>query len=58
MKDKQEHLEKEVVRYKEQVSALQERLDSVSKVRNDPIITGCMLSSSYDTVLLSSRSLT
>lgn len=32
MRDKQEQLEQEVLRYKEQVSALQDRLDSVSKV--------------------------
>ncbi|CAI5672521.1 unnamed protein product [Oreochromis niloticus] len=31
MRDKQEQLEQEVLRYKEQVSALQDRLDSVSK---------------------------
>lgn len=33
--DKREHLEREVLRYKEQVSALQDRLDSVTKVRTE-----------------------
>ncbi|CAG5929369.1 unnamed protein product [Menidia menidia] len=31
MRDKQEHLERDVVQYKEQVSVLQDRLDSISK---------------------------
>lgn len=34
MSDKQEHLEQEVLQYRYQVSALQERLDSVTKVRD------------------------
>lgn len=46
MRDKQEQLEQEVLRYKEQVSALQDRLDSVSKVRSfqQLIYTFCVLS--------------
>lgn len=32
MRDKREHLEQEVLQYREQVSALQDRLDSVTKV--------------------------
>lgn len=45
MRDKQEQLEQEVLRYKEQVSALQDRLDSVSKVRSfqQLIYTFCVL---------------
>lgn len=31
-RNKQEHLETELVRYKEQVSSLQDRLDAVTKV--------------------------
>lgn len=33
MRDKQVHLEREVLQYREQVSALKERLDSVTKVK-------------------------
>lgn len=33
MRDQREHLEQEVLRYREQVSALQGRLDSVTQVR-------------------------
>lgn len=48
MRDKQEQLEQEVLRYKEQVSALQDRLDSVSKVcfhaAQQLIYTFCVLS--------------
>lgn len=46
MRDKQEQLEQEVLRYKEQVSDLQDRLDSVSKVRSfqQLIYTFCVLS--------------
>lgn len=32
--DKQESLEREILQYKEQISALQDRLDSVTKVRD------------------------
>lgn len=32
MRNKQDHLEMEVLQYKEQVSSLQDRLDSVTKV--------------------------
>lgn len=35
MRDKREHLEQEVLQYREQVSALQDRLDSVTKVRDE-----------------------
>lgn len=37
MRDKQEHLEQEVLQYREQVSALQDRLDSVTKVRDEEL---------------------
>ena len=37
MRDKRENLEQEVLQYKEQVSALQERLDSVTKVRDEEL---------------------
>lgn len=37
-RDRREHLEQEVLQYKEQVSALQDRLDSVTKVRDLKII--------------------
>lgn len=33
MRDKQVHLEREVLQYREQVSALQEKLNSVTKVK-------------------------
>lgn len=36
-RDKQEHLEQEVRQYREQVSALQDRLDSVTKVRDEQL---------------------
>lgn len=36
-RDKQEHLEQEVRQYREQVSALQDRLDSVTKVRDEEL---------------------
>lgn len=39
MRDKQEHLEQEVLQYKEQVSALQDKLDSVTKVRDEELNT-------------------
>ena len=35
--DKREHLERELLQYREQVSALQDRLDSVTKVRDDEL---------------------
>lgn len=34
MRDKRAHLEQEVLQYREQVSALQDELDSVTKVRD------------------------
>lgn len=35
--NKRENLEREILQYKEQVSALQDRLDSVTKVRNEEL---------------------
>lgn len=47
-KDKREHLEREVLQYREQVSALQDRLDSVTKVRDEEQSDErCVLSVSY-----------
>lgn len=37
MRDKQVHLEQEVLQYREQVSSLQDRLDSVTKVRGEEL---------------------
>lgn len=37
MKTRDKHLEQEVFRYKEQVSALQDRLDSVTKVSSEEL---------------------
>lgn len=34
-RNRQENLEQEVLQYKEQVSSLQDKLDSISKVRNE-----------------------
>lgn len=42
-RDEREHLEQEVLQYREQVSALQDRLDSVTKVRelNNKLLNRC-----------------
>lgn len=40
MRRRQEDLEREVVHYKEQVSVLQDRLDSVTKVRKMKMLNG------------------
>lgn len=44
-REKREHLEREVVQYREQVSSLQDRLDSVTKVRveelNNTLLNSC-----------------
>lgn len=53
-KTRDKHLEREVLRYKEQVSALQGRLDSVTKVRDEELnnklfhtSVSCMISVCY-----------
>ncbi len=52
MRDKQEHLEQEIVHYREQVSALQDRLDSVTKVRDEEPNNIFHTSGSYCVILL------
>lgn len=52
MREKKEQLEKEVDRHREKVSALQDRLDSVTKVRNEQTIHKFLPSSEFSSCSL------
>lgn len=50
MRDKREHLEQEVLQYRQQVSALQDRLDSVTKVTQENLnnlLLNCCFTQQY-----------